>query len=182
MTAGLFAIPLLQNHTLSPPPPHAAQPQSHQTPPSRKHHNRQSHNQSIPHASIPSSVSTQNRRMCSLLLRFREDYAQLSKKISKMICCLLHMTMAFTDLLLVLDVPLVHPEGGGYRPGALSGRTSCMHGQLASPDVKQAMLWARNALRDIADEVIKKCWRSSPAATTQLSFTHHLCLKQATIP
>ena len=24
----------------------------------------------------------------------------------------------------VLDVPLVHLEGGGYRPGALSGRTS----------------------------------------------------------
>ena len=155
MTAGLFAIPLLQNRILSPPPPHAAQPQSHQTPPSRKHHNRQAHNQSIPqepthpvHASIPSSVSTQNRRMCSLL-RFREDCAQLSKKISKMICCLLHMTMAFADLLLVLDVPLVHLEGGGYRPGALSGRTGCMHGQLASPDVKQAMLWARNAPWDI---------------------------------
>ena len=65
------------------------------------------------------------------------------------------MTMAFTDLLLVLNVPLVHPEGGGYRPGALSGRTGCMHWQLASPDVKQAMLWARNAPWDIPDEVLR---------------------------
>ena len=34
-------------------------------------------------------------------------------------------------------------------------------GQLASPDVTQAMLWAWNALRDIPEEVIKNCWRKA---------------------
>ena len=43
----------------------------------------------------------------------------------------------------------LHEEGG-----AGAGQA----GQLASPDVKQAMLWARDALRGIPDEVIKNCW------------------------
>ena len=30
-------------------------------------------------------------------------------------------------------------------------------GQLASPDMKQAILWAQDALRCIPDEVIKNC-------------------------
>ena len=33
--------------------------------------------------------------------------------------------------------------------------------KTASPDVKQTMLWARDALRDIPDEVIKSCWRKT---------------------
>ena len=41
------------------------------------------------------------------------------------------------------------PEGG-----AGAGQA----GLLAPPDVKQAMLWARDALKDIPDEVIKNCW------------------------
>ena len=32
-------------------------------------------------------------------------------------------------------------------------------GLLASSDVKQATLWALDALRDIPDEVIKNCWQ-----------------------
>ena len=32
-------------------------------------------------------------------------------------------------------------------------------GHLASPDVKQAMLWARDALRGIPEEVVKNCWK-----------------------
>ena len=34
-------------------------------------------------------------------------------------------------------------------------------GHLASPDVKQAMLWARDALRDIPEEVVKNYWRKA---------------------
>ena len=34
-------------------------------------------------------------------------------------------------------------------------------GHLASPDVKQAMLWAQNTLRDIPEEVVKNCWRKA---------------------
>ena len=34
-------------------------------------------------------------------------------------------------------------------------------GQLASPDVKQATLWAWDALRDIHKELIKNCWRKA---------------------
>ena len=34
-------------------------------------------------------------------------------------------------------------------------------GHLASPDVKQAMLWAWDALRDIPEEVVKNCWRKA---------------------
>ena len=32
-------------------------------------------------------------------------------------------------------------------------------GQLPSPDMKQAMLWVQDALRDIPDEVVKNCWQ-----------------------
>ena len=34
-------------------------------------------------------------------------------------------------------------------------------GHLAFPDVKQAMLWVRDALRDIPEEVVKNCWRKA---------------------
>ena len=34
-------------------------------------------------------------------------------------------------------------------------------GHLASPDVKQAMLWVRDVLRDIPEEVVKNCWRKA---------------------
>ena len=37
------------------------------------------------------------------------------------------------------------------------GRDKLRH--LASPDVKQALLWVRDALRDILEAVVKTCWR-----------------------
>ena len=41
------------------------------------------------------------------------------------------------------------------------GQDKLGHIHVASPDVKQAMLWARYALRDIPEEVVKNCWRKA---------------------
>ena len=50
------------------------------------------------------------------------------------------------------------------------GTVAGQAGQLASPDVKQAMLYARDALRDIPDEVIKfNCWRKAGILPLELN-------------